>query len=230
MIEEAGFPAVATSSAAVAEAIGYSDHEAAPAEEMFAANARIARAVSAPVTIDSEAGYGLAAEELVQRLITVGASGCNLEDTDHREGGLVDVDRQADRLAAVRTAADSTGVPLVINARVDVFIHAKITGNPRPETELVEEALERGRRYLASGADCVFPIMATDPSAIGRLTEELDGPVNVLLTPNSPVLSALAELGVARVSLGPGLFRKAEQWLRGELRQLADSARDFQSN
>src|SRR5580765_3805827 len=117
----AGFPVVATTSGGVAAALGYEDHEGAPAEEMLAAAARIARGVDVPVTVDAEAGYGLDPAELVAALRTVGAAGCNLEDSDHTAGSLRDPDRHAEWLAAVRQAASDDGYPLVINARIDVF-------------------------------------------------------------------------------------------------------------
>src|ERR671935_3315715 len=82
----AGFPVVATTSAGVAAALGYEDDERAPAEEMLAAAARIARGVEVPVTVDAEAGYGMEPGELVAALRSAGAAGCNLEDTDHADG------------------------------------------------------------------------------------------------------------------------------------------------
>jgi 2-methylisocitrate lyase-like PEP mutase family enzyme len=220
LVAEAGFAAVATSSAAVAEAIGYRDQESAPVDDMFAANWRIARAVSVPVTMDVESGYGLSSDELVARLLAAGAAGCNLEDTDHRIGQMVCAEEQAGRLAAVRAAADRAGVPLVINARIDLFLRARLAGDPRPESELVGEVIERGCQYLAAGADCVFPIMVGDPATIKALVTALDGPVNVLLRPDGPSLSTLIDLGVARVSLGPGLFRATMSWLSTKLERL----------
>src|SRR3954447_14774146 len=101
----AGFPVVATTSAGVAETLGYEDHEGAPADEMLAAAARIARGVDVPMTVDAEAGYGMEPGELVAALRSAGAAGCNLEDSDHGAGGLRDPDRHAEWLAAVRQAA-----------------------------------------------------------------------------------------------------------------------------
>src|SRR6185437_12150367 len=118
----AGFPVVATTSGGVAGTLGYEDHHGAPADEMLAAAARIARSVDVPVTVDAEGGYGLEPAELVTALRAAGAAGCNLEDTDHAVGMLRDVDRHAAWLAAVRQAASRQGYPLVINARVDVFL------------------------------------------------------------------------------------------------------------
>ncbi|WP_283136537.1 isocitrate lyase/PEP mutase family protein [Rhizohabitans arisaemae] len=203
-VEAAGFPALATASAAISAMLGYPDHEGAPAEDMLAAAGRVVRAARVPVTVDAEAGYGLAAAELVGHLAAIGAAGCNLEDSDHRSGGLAALDDQARRIAEVRAAAVGAGVDLVINARVDVFLDAK------EETPgLVAEAVERGRRYLEAGADCVYPIMAVSEDVISTLVAGLPGPVNVLALPNGPSLSRLAELGVARVSYGPQPYRRA---------------------
>src|SRR5919198_3106423 len=118
----AGFPVVATSSGAVAESLGYEDHQGAPAAEMLAVAARIARSVDVPVTVDAEAGYGMEPAELVDALLETAVAGCNLEDTDHAIGGLADLDRHAEWLGTVRRAAADRDYGLVINARVDVFL------------------------------------------------------------------------------------------------------------
>src|SRR3954451_12484916 len=119
----AGFPVVATTSGGVAATLGYQDHEGAPADEMLAVAARIARDVDVPVTVDAEAGYGMEPAELVAALRDAGAAGCNLEDTDYAAGGgLRDPDRHAQWLASVREAASQASYGLVINARVDVFL------------------------------------------------------------------------------------------------------------
>jgi len=208
VFEAAGFPAVATSSSAVAATLGHADHEAAPPDEMLAAVGRIAAAVSVPVSADAEAGYGMEPGELVARLLDAGAAGCNLEDTDHRAGGLVDAEAQADRLAAVRAAARAAGVGLVLNARVDVYLHLDLHPGGPPEA-LLAEAVRRGRRYLDAGADCVYPILATGEDVIAGLVEGIGGPVNVLYRPGSPSPARLGELGVARVTYGGGLHMAA---------------------
>jgi 2-methylisocitrate lyase-like PEP mutase family enzyme len=213
LVERAGFGAVATSSAAVAGSLGYADHHGAPVQEMFAAAGRVARAVSVPVTVDAEAGYGLPAGELVDRLLALGASGCNLEDTDHGAGGQADPARQARWLAEVRAAA---GDRLVVNARVDDFLQAP----DAPEQDLLPAALERARRYQDAGADCVYPIAAREPATIAAFVA-LGRPVNALPRPGGPDIAALAGLGVARVSLAAGLWRVAQKWLSGELATLA---------
>ena len=215
IIAEAGFPAIATSSAAFAAMLGYPDGEAAPWPEMFAVAGWIARAVSVPVTVDAEAGYGLPPREFVDRLLDIGVAGCNLEDTDHRGGGLVDAGAQAERLAAVRSAAEDTGIPIVINARVDVFLPASGVA----EDDRVAEAIRRGRRYLAAGADCVYPIGVGDERAVATLVAELPGPVNGNTRPGVLGLAKLRELGVARVSYGPRFYRQALAGLEAAVRQ-----------
>ncbi|WP_433379508.1 isocitrate lyase/PEP mutase family protein [Actinoplanes sp. CA-142083] len=202
----AGFPVVATTSSGVAAALGYADHEGAPAAEMFAAAARIARGVEAPVTVDAEAGYGMEPAELVAALLSAGAAGCNLEDTDHSTGRLRDLDEQAGRLEAVRQAASAEGYGLVINARVDVFR----TGVALELQEaLVPEAVRRARAYFEAGADCVYPIGLWEPDALRRFVSEVPGPVNVIRLPRTPPLAELAALGVARVSWAASLYRQA---------------------
>jgi 2-methylisocitrate lyase-like PEP mutase family enzyme len=206
----AGFPVVATTSAGVAGALGYDDHQGAPADEMFAAAARIARGVDVPVTVDAEAGYGMEPGALVAALRSIGAAGCNLEDTDHADESLRDPGRQAEWLAAVRQAASDDGYPLVINARVDVFLGAVLAGaGPGTQEELVPDAVRRANAYLEAGVDCVFPIVLWETDALRRFIAEVSGPVNVVRLPQGPSLAELAELGVARVSWGLLLYREA---------------------
>jgi 2-methylisocitrate lyase-like PEP mutase family enzyme len=199
----AGFPVVATTSGGVAAALGYEDHEGAPADEMLAAAARIARGVEVPVTVDAEAGYGMEPAELVAELRSMGAAGCNLEDSDHAAGSLRDPDRHAEWLGAVRQAALEDGYPLVINARVDAFLGPFLAGaGPGTQEDLVPEALRRANAYLEAGVDCVFPIILWETDALRRFMSKVRGPVNVLRLPQAPPLAELAALGVARVSWG----------------------------
>ena len=199
----AGFPVVATTSGGVAATLGYEDHEGAPGDEMLAAAARIARGVEVPVTVDAEAGYGMEPAELVAGLRSMGAAGCNLEDSDYTAGGLRNPARHAEWLRAVRQAASEDGYPLVINARIDVFLHPFLAGaGAGTQEELVPEALMRADAYLEAGVDCVFPIILWETDALRRFVSEVRGPVNVIRLPQAPPLAELAELGVARVSWG----------------------------
>ena len=131
-VEAAGFPVVATTSAGVAAALGYGDHESAPREEMLAAAARIINAVSVPVTVDFEAGYNWSPQEVVEKLIGIGAVGMNIEDSNHNGGAkLVNAEGQAERLAAIKAAGRAAGVDLVLNARVDTFVSREGTSRSR---------------------------------------------------------------------------------------------------
>ncbi|MFJ6084045.1 isocitrate lyase/phosphoenolpyruvate mutase family protein [Streptomyces sp. NPDC092369] len=202
VLVEAGFPALATPSAGVAAALGYADGEV-PGDEMFAAVARVTRAVDVPVSADVEGGYGLAPKELVERLLEAGAVGCNLEDS-HGGGVLKDPREHADWLAEVRYAA---GDELFVNARVDTFLYGD--GDP-------ERAIQRAALYVAAGADCVYPIGApTD--VLPLLRSGIQGPINVLsrLDGEGPSPTELGELGATRITFGPGLQRAAAHALRG---------------
>ncbi|MFI5694697.1 isocitrate lyase/phosphoenolpyruvate mutase family protein [Kribbella sp. NPDC051586] len=219
----AGFPVVATSSGAVAATLGYEDQEAAPADEMFAAAARIARVVDVPVTVDAEAGYGMQPAELVDALRTAGAAGCNLEDTDHRAGTIRPIAEQAKWLAAVRQAAVDADYPLVVNARVDVFLGPLLTGaGPETLAALVPEGVERGTAYREAGADCVYPIGLWESGAVRDYVTQVGGPVNVVRIPATPPLAELATLGVARVSWGPFLHQASVARFAAELATLRE--------
>jgi 2-methylisocitrate lyase-like PEP mutase family enzyme len=204
VIAAAGYPAIATSSGAVARVLGWDDGQLTPPAEMFQAVARISRAVDVPVTADMEAGYGLDPKEFVERLLDAGAVGCNLEDSaDHQ---LVDVQRQADYLYEVRAAA---GADLVINARVDNFI---VGGT-------VEDAIARGRAYRKAGADCVYPI-AAPLEVLRTLADEIGGPLNAHALPNGPTPSDLNALGATRISYGTSLHSFTTDVLRELLPEL----------
>lgn len=208
MVVEAGFPVVATTSWGVAESLGYSDGEGAPIAEMIAAAARVARVVDVPVTVDAESGYGLAAPDLVARLVEAGVHGFNVEDSDHRHGGLVAADEQAGKIAQLRAAAEASGVPLVINARVDLFHD---TRDDEVQLGRVPEALDRARRYLDAGADCVYPILAGAPAAEALCAQLDDAAVNLMLFAGDERVGErirwAARLGVARISFGSSLWR-----------------------
>ncbi|HET9200717.1 MAG TPA: isocitrate lyase/phosphoenolpyruvate mutase family protein [Dehalococcoidia bacterium] len=208
-----GYPAIATTSAGVANSLGWPDHEQIPPDEMFAAVKRIASAVDVPVTADIEGGYGLEPQDLVNRLIDAGAAGMNVEDSDHRgDGVLVDAGKQATRLRAVVEAGKKTGVPLVLNARVDVFVREYGSEGGR-----VHEAIRRAQHYRQAGADCLYPILVSDEDVVRQLVDGIDGPINFMYLPDGPSLTRLRELGVRRVTFAGGLARMAlahvEEWL-----------------
>ena len=195
VVEAAGMRAIATASNAIAPVNGYEDHGHLPPDVAFGALRRIADAETLPVTADLEDGYGLAPDEFVARLADSGACGANLEDSDHRAGGLVDADQHAERIAAIKAAARARHFDPVINARVDVHFHKGA----------VADGLKRARKYFAAGADCVYPIFLWDIAAIRDYVAL--GPTNILYAPESLALAELAELGVARISVASFLFR-----------------------
>ena len=206
----AGFPVVATTSGGVAAVLGYEDHERAPADEMLAAAARIARGVEVPVTVDAEAGYGMEPADLVAALRSAGAAGCNLEDTDYAAGGLRDPGRHAEWLGTVRQVASEDGYGLVINARIDVFLGPLLArAGPGTQGEVVPDAVRRANAYLEAGVDCVYPIVLWESDALRRFVSEVPGPVNVVRMPQGPSVAELAGLGVARVSWGHFLYHDA---------------------
>ena len=215
----AGFPVVATTSGGVAATLGYEDHEGAPADEMLAAAARIARGVDVPVTVDAEAGYGMEPAELVAALRGAGAAGCNLEDTDHAAGSLRDLDRHAEWLGAVRRGRVGGRLP-ARDQRPGRRLPRSVLRRRRPRTqvELVPEAVRRANAYLEAGADCVYPIALWEPDALRRFISEVRGPVNVIRLPQTPSLAELAALGVARVSWAILPVPRRDGSLRGAAR------------
>lgn len=213
-----GAPAIATSSIAVALTNGFEDNDTMPPEVAFGAVARIAAAVDVPVTADLEAGYQLPARDFVRRLLEAGAVGCNFEDSDHHGPGVVvPADAHAARVRELRAAADAAGVPIVINARIDLF-HERRDGTAGPH---LPEAIERGRAYLAAGADCVYPIFLAEEEALAEMVEALDGRVNALHRPGAPSLDRLREIGVSRISTGGVPFRMAMDAFRKTAEQYA---------
>jgi len=205
LVEAAGFPAIATSSAGVAFALGYPDGERISRAEMLDMVRRIARAVKVPVTADVEAGYGAtaqAAAETARGVVAAGAVGMNLEDA--RDGRLLPLELQVERVRAARGAGDAAGVPLVINARTDAFGVGDLA-----DAQRAEEAIRRANAYLRAGADCAFVPFVADRAVIARLAGEIQGPLNVLGTPDSPPVAELERLGVRRISIGGGLARAA---------------------
>ena len=203
-----GCRALATASWSIAAAQGLPDGEALSRDAMLAAVERIAAAVEVPVTADLETGYGrdaAAVADTIGAAIEAGAVGCNLEDgAIAGDGPLRPTAEHAERVAAAREAGERAGVPLVINARTDVFLRE--VGAPE---ERVDLALERGRAYAAAGGDCIFVPGATDSADLRRLVAEMGAPVSVLAIPGGPSPAQLQELGVTRLSLGPGSLRVA---------------------
>ena len=221
VVEEAGFPAVATTSAGLAWSLGFADGQHAPFEEVLAAVRRIVRTVSVPVTADIEAGFGDTPEETAMSCLAVlesGAVGVNLEDGTAGHDHLLPTALHCEKIRAAKEAAADAGQDLVVNARTDVFLDEI----GEPDTRF-EEAIRRCNAFRAAGADCLFVPGVADEATIGRLVQAIDGPVNILAGPQSPPIPALSQLGVARVSLGSSPARATLGHLRRVARELAET-------
>jgi 2-methylisocitrate lyase-like PEP mutase family enzyme len=209
----AGAQALATGSWSVAAAHGWEDGEQVPLEFVLANVRRIVASVELPLTVDLESGYGADATEVgrtIAAALEAGAVGCNLEDSEPATGALREVGLQVERLAGARRAADASGMPFFINARTDVFL---IAPRERHDLSQVAIALERARRFADAGADGLFVPGLVHAELIGRIVDGSPLPVNVMAAAGAPPMERLKELGVARVSHGPGPYRKLMQAL-----------------
>jgi 2-methylisocitrate lyase-like PEP mutase family enzyme len=220
ILEELGLPAVATASAAISASLGLEDNEVIGRELMLETVTRIAKAVDVPVSADLEAGYGPTVEDAIvtaRGAIEAGAVGLNFEDSAHKDTAILyDADLQAERIRAMCDTGKKMGVPLVINARTDVYFRTEL-----PETEKFRESVRRARTYLDAGADCIYVLGPTDEDTIARLVKAIPAPLNMLALPDAPPIARLAELGVKRISFGPRpmrhtmtSFREAAQRVR----------------
>lgn len=221
LLASLGFPAIATTSGGVAWSLGYADGGHLPFAEVIAAIERITRVVSIPVTVDFEDGYGAtpaAVGEHVRRAIDAGVAGLNIED-GIRHQSLRTQDDGTARIAAARKAAADAGVPIFINARVDVFA---VPGSAST-AERIEATVRRAQAYLAAGADGIYPMGVADPDVIKALCARIDAPINVMARDGLPDLAALAKLGVARVTTATHLATRAYATARDSALQLRAS-------
>ena len=219
-VATAGAPAIATGSWSVAAAHGVEDGEALAIGDVLANATRIVRAVNVPVTIDFEAGYGATPDDVgtaVAALLATGAIGVNIEDRFIGRKGLQSITDQATRLAAARLAADAAGVPLFINARTDVFLNTPAASH---SAAMVDEAITRSHVYAEAGARGFFVPGLVDEVLLERVCRECPLPVNVMMFAAAPSAARCAELGVARISHGPGPYRAMAKWLKGAARDV----------
>jgi 2-methylisocitrate lyase-like PEP mutase family enzyme len=199
LFAQAGAAAIATSSAAVAWALGYRDGEQLPPAELIASIGRIRRVVNRPLSIDIEAGFHddeTAVANVAGQVQRAGAVGINIED------GIQPSERLAAKIHAIR--AQSPLDALFINARTDVYLSGLASGR-----DAIEMVIARAEQYAAAGADGLFVPCLTDLAAIAEIAERVALPLNVMLAPALPSVAALNEAGVARISAGPSLFLKA---------------------
>lgn len=219
VFEDAGFQAVATSSAGMMVSLGYPDGEEIPMGEFNSAVARIARVITVPLSVDVVAGFGRTPDgvvKLVKSMIRAGGIGINIEDSEHSSRKLLPMDGHVARLKALVRLRDSQKVRFVINARTDALRFAKGDENAR-----MDEAIKRARTYGDLGADCVYPMGLTDAASISKFVKEVNFPINVMVRKGLPSIPELKRLGVARVSFGPsasyaamGLLKRASKEIR----------------
>ena len=213
ILEQAGFAAIATTSSGVAAALGYPDGQRISRDMLIESTARIVRVVGCPVSVDIEAGFGEGVEGVLQTIraiLEVGAVGINIEDSRKGEGTLlVDSAVQVELIQAIRQLGTTLDIPLVINARTDVFLLGK--GDPASH---IDEAVRRANAYHHAGADCLFTIGVNDAGIIASLAQAIHGPINILAGSATPSIPELAKLGVARITFGSGLMRATLGHLR----------------
>src|SRR5713101_4105816 len=234
VFEDAGFHAVATSSAGMLVSLGYPDGEVVGRDEFVSAVRRIARVLSVPVSADIVAGFGKTTKEVVatvRAILKAGAVGINIEDFAHATKKLFPIERQVENVKAIRKLGETMAVPVVINARTDAIRFAE--GN---EDARFKEAIRRATAYRDAGADCVYPMGLVDAASIAAFVLALDFPVNVMVRKGLPPISELQRLGVARVSFGPSpsyaamglLTRAAKEVLeKGTYENLVEGAITF---
>lgn len=219
-VRDAGAQAIATGSAPVAMAQGFSDGQNIPMQAALDNARRIVESVDLPVTLDFEGAYAADAQGIsanVRLALESGVVGFNFEDQIIGSNELYDIETQAARVSAMREGCDAAGVPAFINARTDIFLKAQ------PETHddaMLEEAMVRAQAYSDAGASGFFAPGLRDQAMIARLVESIDLPLNIIALPGTPDTATLAGLGVARISYGPVPYRKMLAWLQDEARKV----------
>jgi 2-methylisocitrate lyase-like PEP mutase family enzyme len=213
ILEELGYPTIATTSAGIAFSLGYPDGQRVSRDQMLEAVARIANSVRVPVTADMEAGYGTTVKDMsetAKAVIAAGAVGMNLEDVTGDDENLhVNVALQVEKIQAIRETASSLGVPLVLNARTDIYLMPI-----GPAETRFDRTVERLRAYRKAGADCLFAPGVQDRETIAKLVRALEAPLNILVSSGCPSIRELEKMGVARASTGSAAMRATLGLLR----------------
>lgn len=214
-VAESGAKALATGSWSVAAANGYGDGQKIPMELLVDVARAIVAATDLPASIDFEGAYSDQPDEAARNvagIVDIGAVGINFEDQVVGGSGLHTIEAQAARIKAIRAMADEKGIPFFINARTDLFLKVS---DDADHPQLVDEAIERAAAYAEAGADGFFVPWLSNPDLIKRVCDAVSLPVNVMMRPGMEV-KAMADLGVARISYGPGPYRAMIEWLKGQ--------------
>ena len=208
LLENLGYPAVATASASIALSNGYADGEKIPFEEVLAILRKIVNSVKIPVSADVESGYAknnAELEENMKKLMDTGIAGINFEDSSHPENKLITIKEQCEKISIIKKVAIEKGSSLFINARSDVYLRLSNLS----EEEKLSETIARGKAYREAGADGFYPIILKEKEAIESIIKEVALPVNIILIPGIPDFEILKNMGLARLSLGPGFLKTA---------------------
>ncbi|KAA9040534.1 isocitrate lyase/phosphoenolpyruvate mutase family protein [Ginsengibacter hankyongi] len=208
LLESLGYAAVATASASIAFSNGYPDGEKIPFKELLHILRKIVNSVTIPVTADIESGYATNSaglQENIKMLLDAGIAGINFEDTNKEDKTIISIEAQCKKLSLIRNTASGMGVSLFINARTDVYLKA----NDLSDQEKLAETILRGKAYKDAGADGFYPIFLKEETAMKSIVKEVGLPVNILILPGIPRFEELQDLGIARVSLGPGFLKIA---------------------
>jgi len=207
LFEKLGFKAIQGTSGGIAMALGYPDGEVMSRDLFLQVSGSFAAAVTVPFNADGERGYGDEAgvRDTVRALVARGVAGMNLEDGAAKgKGGLVEMAQQLRKIEAVMETKRELGSEFFLNARVDAF-HVM----PEDPKKALDEAIRRGNAYSEAGGDCIFYLNLHDSQTIGTVAKEVKAPISILAGAQSPSVSRLQDLGVARVSYGSGFMKAA---------------------
>ncbi|MEO9802683.1 MAG: isocitrate lyase/phosphoenolpyruvate mutase family protein [Reichenbachiella sp.] len=216
LLESEGFEAIATASASVAFSRGFDDNQEIDFTTLLRLFRSICQSTSLPVTVDIERGYADSLDQLtenIKNLISCGVVGLNIEDSNKKGENLESIEHQCEKIQLIRQVADNLGIPLVINARTDVFLMKSYEDNR------LSESIRRGQQYKHAGADCFYPILCSNDE-LKEINLAVDLPVNVLAQQDTHSVSELERLNIARLSLGPALLRSALMKMRETVRSL----------
>ena len=207
LFERMGFKAIQGTSGGIAASLGYPDGEVMTRDQFIETSGAFAAAVTVPFNADGERGYGdeRGVADTVRALVARGVAGMNLEDGAAKgRGGLVELSEQLHKIKAVMETKRQLGSEFFLNARVDAF-HVM----PDDPKKTLDEAIRRGNAYAEAGGDCIFYLFLHSAEIIGRIAKEVKAPISILAGPQSPSVSELQDLGVARVSYGSGFTKAA---------------------
>jgi len=225
IFEEKQFPAVATSSAAVAESLGYSDGEGMPFTDYLLIIKRIVSAIRVPLTVDIEMGYGKTNAEVytnILKLVELGVAGINIEDSiiNQSKRTLKDTKTFGSTIEYIKNRLETEQLQLFINIRCDTYLL-----NIEKKRE---ETITRLKVYETTGADGIFLPCISKENEIVEAVNNTKLPVSVMCIPGLPGFAALNKLGVKRVSMGPFMFNKIYDNI-GRLSETIDTSKNFSS-